>query len=153
LPAATHEVAIADKVSAQNIIKEYIKNLQETRTQRFITNGSQTPLRKPASAVTARHTAAMLRLKLGVGSGVVDFPDRAGIHHDVFAARVEKGLACWHCPLRCKAVLKQGEESTVIRPGATAPNTKQLLPFGSLCLNNNTDANYYWPTIFATGRA
>ena len=56
-----------------------------------------------------RLTTAIAPVKNWGGVGVIDFPERAGIHHDVFAARVDKEHGCWHCPIACKATLKAGE--------------------------------------------
>jgi len=135
----THEVAIADKVSAQNIIKEYIKNLQEPGPSGLSPMEVKHRYGTSFSSFGAAHSGDAPVKNWG-GVGVVDFPDRAGIHHDVFAAKVEKGLACWHCPLRCKAILKEGEGEYRYQAGSHRPEYEAITSFGALCLNNNPDA-------------
>jgi aldehyde:ferredoxin oxidoreductase len=74
------------------------------------------------------------------GIGFIDLPDRAGLHHDVFAARVEKGHACWHCPLRCKAILKAGGGEYKYAAGARRPEYETAAVFGANCANSNTES-------------
>ena len=74
------------------------------------------------------------------GVGVIDLPDREGLHHDVFAARVERGHACWHCPAACKAVLKAGEGEYKYAAGCHRPEYETASAFGSNCANSNTES-------------
>jgi aldehyde:ferredoxin oxidoreductase len=74
------------------------------------------------------------------GIGVIDLPDIAGLHHDVFAARVEKGHGCWHCPLRCKAILKAGEGEYNYAAGSHRPEYETAGAFGALCANSHTES-------------
>jgi len=84
------------------------------------------------------------------GVGVVDYPDRQGIHHDVFATRVDKGHACYRCALACKAVLKAGEGEYNTQQAAADRNTKTAAAFGPNIANGHTDS-ITWLMIFATG--
>jgi len=74
------------------------------------------------------------------GIGVVDVPDRSGLHYDVFATRVEKGHGCWHCPLRCKGVLKAGEGEYRYLAGSHRPEYETIAVFGTNCGNINTES-------------
>jgi aldehyde:ferredoxin oxidoreductase len=74
------------------------------------------------------------------GIGVIDLPDIAGLHHDVFADRVEKGHGCWHCPLRCKAILKAGTGDYNYAAGSHRPEYETAGAFGALCCNSNTES-------------
>ena len=74
------------------------------------------------------------------GVGVIDVPDIAGLHPDVFAARVEKGHACWHCQKVCKAVLKAGEGEYKYAAGVHRPEYETVAAFGVNCANSNTDS-------------
>jgi len=74
------------------------------------------------------------------GIGVFDVPDISGLHPDVFAARVEKGHACWHCPKVCKAVLKAGEGEYKYAAGVHRPEYETVAVFGVNCANNNTES-------------
>jgi aldehyde:ferredoxin oxidoreductase len=72
--------------------------------------------------------------------GVEDMPDRSGLHHDVFAARVEKSHGCWHCPIACKGILKEGEGEYKYAAGAHRPEYETAAAFGANCLNNNAES-------------
>jgi aldehyde:ferredoxin oxidoreductase len=74
------------------------------------------------------------------GIGVIDLPDISGLHHDVFADRVEKGHGCWHCPLRCKAILKAGTGEYNYAAGSHRPEYETAGAFGALCANSNTES-------------
>jgi aldehyde:ferredoxin oxidoreductase len=72
------------------------------------------------------------------GIGVVDLPDRSSLHYDVFAAQVEKGYGCWHCPLRCKGILKAGEGEYRYAEGSRRPEYETIAVFGTNCGNVHT---------------
>ena len=74
------------------------------------------------------------------GVGVIDLPDVAGLHRDEFAARVEKGHACWHCPIACKAVMKAGEGEYKFAAGSHRPEYETVAAFGANCGNIHTDS-------------
>ena len=135
----TKEVTIADKVAAQKFIAEHIKTLKIVLPHGF------SPIQKHQQYGTsftnyeAAHSGDAPVKNWG-GIGVIDFPDRAGIHRDVFKARVEEGHGCWHCPLRCKALLKAGEGEYKYAAGIHRPEYETATSFGALCLNSNTDS-------------
>jgi aldehyde:ferredoxin oxidoreductase len=135
----THEVAIADKVSAQKIIVEYIRSLKVVGANGMSPMQKQQKYGTSFSTFGAAHSGDAPVKNWG-GIGVVDFPDRDGIHHDVFLSKVDKGLACWHCPIRCKAVLKPGNGEYKYTAGTHRPEYEAATAFGALCLNNNADA-------------
>ena len=74
------------------------------------------------------------------GIGVIDLPDREGLHENVFAARVEKGHTCWRCPLACKATLKAGEGEYKYAAGCRRPEYETASAFGSNCANSHTES-------------
>ncbi|MGP8080352.1 MAG: aldehyde ferredoxin oxidoreductase family protein [Dehalococcoidales bacterium] len=74
------------------------------------------------------------------GIGVIDLPDRQGLHENVFAARVEKGHTCWRCPLACKATLKAGEAEYKYAAGCRRPEYETASAFGSNCANSHTES-------------
>ena len=135
----TKEVQIVDKVAAQKYILEYIKTFKivqphgMTRFQKSQTYGTG------FSTYSSAHSGDSPVKNWG-GVGVVDFPDIAGIHHDVFRARVDKAHGCWHCPIRCKAVLKASEGEYKYAAGSHRPEYETAAAFGSLCLNNHAEA-------------
>jgi aldehyde:ferredoxin oxidoreductase len=74
------------------------------------------------------------------GVGVIDLPDREGLHRDVFASRVEKRIGCWHCPIACKGLLKAGEGEFEYSVGCHRPEYETAAAFGALCANSNTES-------------
>ena len=74
------------------------------------------------------------------GIGIIDIPDRAGLHYEVFATRVEKLSGCWHCPVACKAIMKAGEGEYKYPAGSRRPEYETAAAFGSNCANSHTEA-------------
>jgi aldehyde:ferredoxin oxidoreductase len=74
------------------------------------------------------------------GIGIVDIPDRSSLHYDVFAAPVVKGYGCWHCPLRCKGILKAGEGEYLYAEGSRRPEYETIAVFGTNCGNVHTES-------------
>jgi aldehyde:ferredoxin oxidoreductase len=134
----TKEVVIADKIAAQKYIMAHIKTLT------IVGSLGISPMEKHHKYGTSytNYTAAHsgdAPVKNWGGVGVVDFPNRDGLHPDVFAGLVEKGHGCWHCPIRCKALLKASTEGEYQYPaGIHRPEYETATSFGTLCLNGNT---------------
>ena len=135
----TKEVIIADKVAAQKFIVAHLKTLK------IIGPTGISPLEKHQKYGTSITTydaaySGDAPVKNWGGIGVIDLQDRAGLHRDVFKARVEKGHGCWHCPLRCKALLKAGDSEYKYAAGVHRPEYETATSFGALCLNSHTDS-------------
>ena len=136
----TKEVVIADKVAAQKYIVAHIKTLK------LVGSLGISPMEKHQKYGTSftNYTAAHsgdAPVKNWGGIGVIDFPNRAGLHPDVFAGMVEKGHGCWHCPIRCKALLKASTGGEYQYPaGIHRPEYETATSFGTLCLNGNTES-------------
>jgi aldehyde:ferredoxin oxidoreductase len=133
------EVPIADKAAAQKFITEHIKYLRTTDQ-----TGTSTldRMRKYGTSFGTYNSAYSgdAPVKNWGGIGVIDLPDRAGLHPDAFAARVEKGHGCWHCPLRCKGILKAGEGEYQYEAGSRRPEYETATVFGANCANSNTES-------------
>jgi aldehyde:ferredoxin oxidoreductase len=136
----TKEVVIADKAAAQKYIIAHIKTLS------IVGSLGISPMEKHHKYGTSftNYTAAHngdAPVKNWGGIGVVDFPNRDGLHPDVFAKLVEKGHGCWHCPIRCKALLKASTGDEYQYPaGIHRPEYETATSFGTLCLNGNTES-------------
>ena len=133
------EVPIADKAGAMKIRMEYIKFM------RIRGPSGMSPLdqRHKYGTSLATYDSAYSGdspVKNWGGVGVIDLPDRAGLHHDVFAARVEKGHGCWQCPLRCRGILKAGEKEYKYAAGCRRPEYEAAASFGALCVNSHTES-------------
>jgi len=71
------------------------------------------------------------------GVGVVDFPDKSMLHEDVVAKTVARLSGCWHCPIACKGILKEGTGDYKYAAGSRRPEYETAASFG-LC-SGNTD--------------
>ena len=74
------------------------------------------------------------------GVGVVDLPDREGYNPDTVAANVTKLCGCWHCPIACKGILKEGNGEYKYVAGSRRPEYETQGSFGANCLNSNPEA-------------
>lgn len=72
---------------------------------------------------------------------IVDFggpPTQLG--GDAAIANLEKRDACWHCPIGCEGILKEGTGEYKYKAGNRRPEYETQASFGSMCLVNNTEA-------------
>jgi aldehyde:ferredoxin oxidoreductase len=74
------------------------------------------------------------------GIGVIDLPDREGLKAEVVEAGVAKLSGCWHCPIACKATLKEGTGEYKYAAGARRPEYETQGSFGANCANSNTES-------------
>jgi len=135
----TLEVSIADRVAAENIRMEQIKAWQTPGLTGMSTMGKNHKYGTSANTYNSAHSGDSPVKNWG-GIGVIDLPDRAGLHQDVFAARVDRGHGCWHCPIRCKAFLKAGEGKYHYAIGSRRPEYETAAAFGANCANSNAES-------------
>ena len=135
----TFEVPISDKEAVENIRKEQIKTWQ---TPSLTGMSAMERLHKYGTSFTTYNSAYSgdSPVKNWGGIGVIDLPDRTGLHYDVFAAHVERGHGCWHCPLRCKAFLKAGAGEYTYEAGSRRPEYETAAVFGANCGNVHTES-------------
>jgi aldehyde:ferredoxin oxidoreductase len=74
------------------------------------------------------------------GIGVIDFPDASGLHKDRVGANQDKRKGCWHCPVACKADLKEGTGEYRYPAGTHRLEYETLGAFGANCLNHNVES-------------
>jgi aldehyde:ferredoxin oxidoreductase len=135
----TMEVLIADKAAAPYIIKEHIKSLQIPGPSGMSPWEIKHRYGTSITTYNSAHSGDSPVKNWG-GVGVIDVPDRSGLHHDVFAAYMEKGHSCWHCPYACKGLLKAGEGEYKYAAGCHRPEYETTAAFGVNCANNNTES-------------
>ena len=136
----TMEVPVVNKAAASDIIKKHLKYL---RTPQASTGLSRMDIKHKYGTIFSTYNSAHSGdspVKNWGGVGVIDVPDRSGLHHGVFAARVDKDHACWHCPIACKATLKAGESEYKYAAGCHRPEYETTAAFGVNCANNNTES-------------
>ena len=133
------KVPIADSEAANRLRRENIKELMAVK------RGGQSyfePFRKYG---TTRMTAVSAHsgdtpVKNWGGVGIVDFPNTAGVSGDAAIANLARHETCWHCPMVCKALLKEGTGEYKYPAGAHRPEYETQATFGAMCLNNNTES-------------
>ena len=75
------------------------------------------------------------------GVGIVDTPKAEELKADDIAAKYVTRLSgCWHCPVQCKAYLKEGTGDYKYAAGSRRPEYETLASFGVNCGNRNVDA-------------
>jgi aldehyde:ferredoxin oxidoreductase len=74
------------------------------------------------------------------GAAVADFPDSSGVGGEAPSANLKKTEGCWHCPVICKGILKEGSGEYKYQADARRPEYETLGAFGPMCLNNNTES-------------
>jgi aldehyde:ferredoxin oxidoreductase len=133
----TMPVAVADKAAAERMRKEHVKSMMETPGM----GGLKSLHRFGTSFMTAQsaHSGDTPVRNWG-GVGVVDLPDVEGLKAEVLEAYVAKLGGCWHCPVACKANLKEGTGEYKYPAGIRRPEYETQGSFGACCSNSNTES-------------
>jgi aldehyde:ferredoxin oxidoreductase len=74
------------------------------------------------------------------GVGVIDVPDVSEFTGDAILAKVVKTSGCWHCPIACKALIKEGTGEYKYAANIRRPEYETLGVFGVNCGNNNEES-------------
>jgi aldehyde:ferredoxin oxidoreductase len=133
------EIPLADKAAVDRIRVEQMKQWQTVRPNGMSEIEQQHKYGTSISNYTSMYSGDSPVKNWG-GIGVKDMPEGKGMHQDAFAALVDKGHACWHCPVACKAVLKAGEGEYKYAAGVHRPEYETVSAFGCNCLNNHTES-------------
>jgi aldehyde:ferredoxin oxidoreductase len=135
----TMEVPVADKETLMKLRIEHVKSLQvpgptgKSYMEKFHKYGTSN------MTFNSAHTGDTPVKNWG-GVGVLDVPDRNGFDPDLVASYVEKLSGCWHCPISCKAALKEGTGEYKYAAGARRPEYETQASFGVLCGAANAEA-------------
>ncbi len=133
------EVPLADSETANRLRREFMVELKGIQFQ-----GSSFLKRQHKYGSSAGITTAIemgsTPIKNWGGVAIVDFPDRSSLSGEAAAANQERNEGCWHCPLGCKGILKEGTGEYKYQAGASRPEYETLAAFGAMCLNNNTES-------------
>jgi aldehyde:ferredoxin oxidoreductase len=131
----TMTVAIADKEAAEKARKAHIQQLSAPGPMNM-----ESLHKYGTSAMTAGSAhSGDTPVKNWGGVGVKELPDVEGLKADVVAGYVEKLGGCWHCPVACKAILKEGKDYKY-PAGIRRPEYETQGSFGAMCLNSNTES-------------
>jgi aldehyde:ferredoxin oxidoreductase len=133
------KVPIADNAAANRLRREFIAELKVAQLM------GQSYLELYNKYGTSGLT--LLAIKLGStpvknwgGAAIVDFPDRSGLSGEATSANLKKSEGCWHCPVACKGILKEGTGEYKYQAGGRRPEYETQAAFGAMCLNNNTES-------------
>ena len=133
------KVPIADSEAANRLRREFIAELKTTNFM------GQSFLEQHQKYGTSGGTGTMIKIgstpiKNWGGVAVVDFPDDSGVGGEAPSVNLKKTEGCWHCPIICKGILKEGAGEYKYQAGARRPEYETLAAFGPMCLNNNTES-------------
>ena len=135
----TMEIPVSDKAAVVRVSREHVKFMRIRGPSGMSLIDRMQKYGTSYTTYESAHSGDSPVKNWG-GIGVIDLPDISGLHHDVFADRVEKGHGCWHCPLRCKAILKAGTGEYNYAAGSHRPEYETAGAFGALCANSNTES-------------
>jgi aldehyde:ferredoxin oxidoreductase len=124
------KVPLADREKAAQLRRENISELHVEGMRKYGTT-QMTP-------VSAHNGDTPVKNWGGVG--VIDFPDASGLSGDAAITNLDRSDPCWHCPIGCQALLKEGTGEYKYPAGARRPEYETQATFGTLCLNNNTES-------------
>jgi aldehyde:ferredoxin oxidoreductase len=132
----TMPVTLADKAAVERLRNEHVKSMQVPGF-----GGIESLHRFGTSAMTDRsaHSGDTPVRNWG-GIGVIDLPDVEGLKATVLETYVAKHGGCWHCPVACKATLKEGTGEYKYPAGIRRPEYETQGSFGALCGNSHTES-------------
>ena len=137
------KVPIADSETANRLRREHIAALRAAEFDWFGRKSFWEILHKYGTTIGVTHLVAHngdTPVKNWGGVGIIDFPDSAGLSPDAAIANQERDEACWHCPVICQGILKEGTGEYKYPAGVRRPEYETAASFGTLCLNNNTES-------------
>jgi aldehyde:ferredoxin oxidoreductase len=124
------EVPMADKEKAAQLRRENIAELHAEGMKKYGTT---------SMTVQSAHSGDTPVKNWG-GVGIVDFPDASGLSGDAAIANLDKADPCWHCPVACQSLLKEGTGEYKYPAGTRRVEYETQGTFGTLCLNNNAES-------------
>jgi aldehyde:ferredoxin oxidoreductase len=132
----TMTVPVADKAACERLRKEHVQSLKNPGP-----GGIESLHKWGTSSFTANSAhSGDTPVKNWGGIGVKDLPDVEGLKNTVLETYVTKLTGCWHCPVACKAVLKEGTGEYKYKAGIRRPEYETQGSFGAMCLNSNTES-------------
>ncbi len=132
----TQKVAVADAEACRKLTTEHIQEQMKPGPMNL------DAMRKYGTSALTGFSAKSgdTPVRNWGGIGVVDLNDTRGLDKDTLFTYVEKGGACWHCPIACKAWLKEGTGEYKYPAGVRRPEYETQGAFGACCGNTNTES-------------
>lgn len=127
------KIPVADPEALGHLRREHMADISKSMLEELRLYG------------TTSHAAASVHsgdspVKNWGGVGVVDLPDVSGLEKERVAERVQARTGCWHCPVACRGILREGPAIYRYPPGTRRPEYETTAAFGAMCANNNMDA-------------
>jgi aldehyde:ferredoxin oxidoreductase len=132
----TMPVPVANKEAAERLRKEHVKSLMTPGPMNL--EGLHKYGTSALTAMSAHSGDTPVRNWGGIG--IIDLPDIEGLKNTVLETYVAKLGGCWHCPVACKAVLKEGTGEYKYLAGVRRPEYETQGSFGANCGNSNTES-------------
>jgi aldehyde:ferredoxin oxidoreductase len=132
----TQKVEVADKAACQKLTTDHVNEQKAPGPMNL------DAMHKYGTSVLTANSAVSgdTPVKNWGGVGVVDLGDVKGLDKDTLISFIAKGGACWHCPIACKAWLKEGIGEYKYAAGVRRPEYETQGAFGACCGNTNTDS-------------
>jgi aldehyde:ferredoxin oxidoreductase len=130
--AGNADVPLADKNKANEIRRNCLAQL--TPISQFF-KGTGTPGTTLPSAQNGDSP-----VKNWGGVGVADFLNAKALGVEQLAPLIAKRYGCWHCPLACGGIMKEGKGEYDYGKESHRPEYETLAMFGSNCLNSNLES-------------
>ncbi len=147
-----HKVPLADTDLVNSLRKEFLPAFKNP-----IANGLHT-------WGTAGHAANSIHsgdtpIKNWGGVGVVEIPDPSGLEKEQINSNIDKLTGCWHCPIACRGLYKEGTGDYRYPAGTKRFEYETAAAFGGMCLNTNAESikmanhfcNFYGMDTISTG--
>ncbi len=136
----TRPVAVADREALDRLRMDQIKSLQTPGP-----GGGMSFMESFHKYGTSgmSHTSAYsgdTPVRNWGGVGVTDVPNADEMKADAVAATVARLSGCWHCPIACKAIMKEGTGEYKYAAGSRRPEYETHGSFGVMCGNGNVEA-------------
>jgi len=132
------EVQVADAELVKKLRDEHIVAMRESKGTNETLEGFH---KYGTSDVAARFAHnGDTPVKNWGGIGIHDLPDVSGLTGDAAIANIERRTGCWHCPVACKASLKEGAGEYKYPAGTRRVEYETQASFGTMCLNNNAES-------------
>jgi len=129
------EVAMADREKAMAIRRDHTE----------ATKGMAQGMRKYGTSGMAERSALSgdTPVKNWGGVGIVEMTDASGLSGDLAIANVDKAEPCWHCPIACQSILKEGTGDYKYPAGTRRVEYETQGAFGPNCLNTDAESLSY----------
>jgi len=136
----TQTVPLADKETMDKLRMESIKSMQAPGP-----GGGMSFIERWHNYGTSGIALSSARtgdspVKNWSGAGVVDVPDLSELDADAIKAKTTRLFGCWHCPVACKAYIKEGTGEYKYAANSRRPEYETLAAFGVNCGQANEEA-------------